>query len=244
MVLGCSENGSCYQLIHFLAETGQTYFVPPYSPPKSGARSAAEEPVHDPAQRPPNAIRDADDAVTLPAVPYEGTAEGLSGDSALDAIENPDRQAEAGVVAGDYVHLAPVSSDFQSDSVTRSATNYGSVSQSRRGSSLVQATAPLSRDSMPSDVDQSGVDSSSFSDRVSGSGLSRGTSDAPSHYMTYRFKHVQTEHGKPPPLSFYSIQQRFTNKNSIGHHLVTGREGKLERCEDEVCHIAVRLPPA
>jgi hypothetical protein len=56
-------------------------------------------------------------------------------------------------------------------------------------------------------------------DSESESQLSANTADEP--VMTVRFEHVTTEDG---------------------HHVVVGREGKLQKCEDEVCHVSCLSP--
>ncbi|KAJ7202822.1 hypothetical protein GGX14DRAFT_523685 [Mycena pura] len=116
----------------------------------------------------------------------------------------------------DLVHLPPLPSSRSSRSDRRSSAPRLSGSQNSRDHSNQSAAYPSRPDSAdnfsprPSNSSQSSS-SNGVSSSVSGSASGSDASDA-SQFMALRFQHVQDENG---------------------HHIITGREGKLARCEDE-----------
>lgn len=127
------------------------------------------------------------------------------------------------------VHLPPLPSNSGSDSGSASGNvSGGSLSSLRNPRSHVQSplagpgsgsdsqgvTSSIQRPQTGSVGVQSGSDSAGDSSggvTRSGSGLSSESSEL----VTFRFEHIRDEHG---------------------FHVVTGREGTLAKCEDEVCN--------
>lgn len=139
--------------------------------------------------------------------------------AALAAASAPLSQAAAGALAatggpisfsqGGYVHLGPPSG---------SESEQGSAGRVRKKAAFTSlsgsAGSPMGSDSAragSSGVEASGEASSSSVSMRSNKSVSSSKSGEP--LLSFRFEHV---------------------RNEDGHHIITGREGKLTRCEDEV----------